>query len=95
MEEGRADRADNPLKHAPHTVDVVCADTWNHAYSREQAAFPAPWSKENKFWPSVARVDNGYGDRNLICTCPPTEAYELQPNGAPHEPAARTVEATR
>jgi glycine dehydrogenase len=75
IEEGRMDRQDNPLKHAPHTAEAVCADRWPHAYSRELAAFPAPWTREHKFWPSVARVDNGWGDRNLVCTCPPVEAY--------------------
>jgi glycine dehydrogenase len=78
IEEGRADRADNPLKGAPHTAREVCADEWRHAYSRERAAFPAPWTREAKFWPSVARVDNGYGDRNLTCTCPPVDAYAEQ-----------------
>ena len=75
IEEGRADRADNPLKHAPHTARTVTADTWSHAYSREQAAFPAPWLRQHKFWPAVSRIDNTYGDRNLVCTCPPTDSY--------------------
>ncbi|HEX6881832.1 MAG TPA: aminomethyl-transferring glycine dehydrogenase [Planctomycetota bacterium] len=73
--EGRLDRADNPLKNAPHTAREVTASEWKHPYSRETAAFPAPWTREHKFWPSVKRIDNGYGDRNLICTCPPIEAY--------------------
>ena len=64
------------LKHAPHTAAVVTADTWPHAYSREPAAFPLPWVRANKFWPSVGRIDNPYGDRNLVCVCPPLEAYE-------------------
>ncbi len=72
---GEADPADNPLKHAPHTAAVVCADEWAHAYSRESAAFPAPWTRESKFWPSVSRVDNVYGDRHLICSCSGMEAY--------------------
>ncbi len=76
IEEGRADRADNALKHAPHTAERVISDSWSHAYPREQAAFPAPWVRRHKFWPAVARVDNVHGDRNLICTCPPMEAYE-------------------
>jgi glycine dehydrogenase len=76
IEEGRADRSDNVLKNAPHTVHVVTADTWTHPYSREQAAFPAPWVREHKFWPPVARIDNAYGDRHLVCTCPPMEGYE-------------------
>jgi glycine dehydrogenase len=66
---GEADRADNPLKNAPHTAEAVCADEWSHAYSRELAAFPAPWCRAAKFWPAVGRVDNVYGDRNLFCTC--------------------------
>jgi glycine dehydrogenase len=80
IEEGRADRADNALKHAPHTAAVVMADGWNHKYSREEAAFPAPWVRERKFWPTVSRIDNGFGDKNLVCTCPPVEAYaEITP----------------
>ena len=75
VEAGRADRADNPLKNAPHTVDEVTAERWEHPYSREQAAFPAPWVRENKFWPAVARVDNVWGDRNLMCSCPPVSSY--------------------
>ena len=75
VEEGRADRDDNPLKHAPHTIAAVSADRWTHAYSREQAAFPAKWLRDAKFWPHVGRVDNPYGDRNLVCTCPPMSAY--------------------
>lgn len=75
VEEGRADKADNPLKHAPHTQFVITADEWNHKYSRQEAAYPLPYTKANKFWPSVARVNNTYGDRNLVCTCEPTEAY--------------------
>ncbi len=71
IEEGRVDRADNPLKHAPHPIHVVAADEWPHRYSREEAAYPAPWLRDAKFWPPVARIDNPYGDRNLVCTCPP------------------------
>jgi glycine dehydrogenase len=73
IEEGKSDRADNPLKHAPHTAAVLTASEWNHSYSREQAAWPAPWVQEHKFWPYVGRIDNGYGDKNLICTCPSVE----------------------
>jgi glycine dehydrogenase len=76
IEEGRLDRADNPLKNAPHTVREVTADAWAHAYTREQAAFPLPWVRTHKFWPAVARIDNTYGDRNLVCACPAIEAYE-------------------
>jgi glycine dehydrogenase len=71
VEEGKLDAKDNPLKHAPHTAAVVTADAWSHRYSREQAAYPAPWLKEHKFWPPVSRIDNPYGDRNLVCACPP------------------------
>jgi glycine dehydrogenase len=72
---GRMDKVDNPLKHAPHTAREVTADVWNHAYSREQAAFPLPFVAASKYWPPVKRVDNVYGDRNLVCTCAPLEAY--------------------
>ncbi len=75
IEEGRADKTDNVLKNAPHTQQVICADNWDHAYSRQDAAFPLPYTKENKFWPSIARVNNTYGDRHLICTCEPVSAY--------------------
>jgi len=75
VEAGRLDKTNNPLKNAPHTADVVCASEWTRPYSRELAAFPAPWVAEWKFWPHVARVDNLYGDRNLVCTCPSTESY--------------------
>ncbi len=73
---GRADARDNVLKNAPHTAAQVTADTWSHPYSREQAAYPLAWVKANKFWPHVGRIDNPYGDRNLMCICPPMEAYE-------------------
>jgi glycine dehydrogenase len=72
---GRLDRVDNPLKHAPHTAAEVMAEAWTHGYSRLQAAFPLPWVAESKYWPPVKRVDNVYGDRNLICTCAPVEGY--------------------
>ncbi len=72
---GEADRANNPLKNAPHTAKVVCADDWDHPYSRELAAFPAPWTRASKFWPAVGRVDNVFGDRNLVCSCVGMEAY--------------------
>ncbi|XZF13505.1 aminomethyl-transferring glycine dehydrogenase [Chitinophagaceae bacterium MMS25-I14] len=75
IEEGKADKKDNALKNAPHTQVEVIATEWNHAYTREQAAFPLPYVHANKFWPSVKRVNNTVGDRNLICTCEPTEAY--------------------
>jgi len=73
---GRADRADNVLKHAPHTADVVSATEWRHSYPREQAAFPLPFVRMKKFWPPVGRIDNPYGDRNLFCSCPPIESPE-------------------
>lgn len=75
VENGEADKKDNVLKNAPHTLSVITADDWNHAYSRSQAAFPLDYLKENKFWPSVSRVNNTYGDRNLVCTCEPVESY--------------------
>ncbi len=73
--DGEADAKDNVLKNAPHTADAVTADIWSHPYSREQAAYPLPWVRANKVWPSVSRIDNPYGDRNLMCACPPIEAY--------------------
>jgi glycine dehydrogenase len=75
IEEGRLKVEDSPLRHAPHTAAAVTATEWNRPYSREQAAFPAPWVRDSKFWPAVARIDNTYGDRNLVCTCPPLESY--------------------
>ncbi len=72
----KSDKTDNVLKNAPHTAKVLISSEWKHSYSREQAAFPLNWVKENKFWPSVGRVDNAYGDRNLICACPPIESYQ-------------------
>lgn len=72
---GRADKKNNIIKQAPHTVDAVTASEWNRPYTREQAAYPLPWVRDNKFWPAVARVDNVYGDKNLICACPPIESY--------------------
>jgi glycine dehydrogenase len=75
VEEGRVDRDDNPLKNAPHTAAMVMAENWLHDYSREQAAFPLASLKRQKYWPPVARVDNVYGDRNVMCSCPLLEAY--------------------
>ncbi|MGE0872160.1 MAG: aminomethyl-transferring glycine dehydrogenase [Kofleriaceae bacterium] len=75
IEAGTMDRVNNPLKNAPHTAAAVCGTEWDRPYSREQAAFPAPWLRVHKYWPPVARVDNAYGDRNLVCECPPVEAY--------------------
>jgi glycine dehydrogenase len=76
IEEGRADRQDNPLHGAPHTSREAAGDGWNHSYGREQAVFPAPWVREHKFWPAVGRIDNVWGDRNLFCSCPPMSVDE-------------------
>ncbi len=75
VEEGKADKENNVLKHAPHTAAVITADEWIRPYSRQKAAFPLAFVKEGKFWPSVSRVDNAYGDRNLVCSCLPIEEY--------------------
>ena len=72
---GDADARDNVLKNAPHTAAAIAADEWTHPYTRSQAAYPLPFVKASKYWPPVGRVDNPYGDRNLICVCPPIEAY--------------------
>ncbi|WP_434030915.1 aminomethyl-transferring glycine dehydrogenase [[Pseudomonas] boreopolis] len=76
IEDGRLDREDNPLKHAPHTATAVSASEWAHAYPRELAAFPLPSLKQAKYWPPVARVDNVYGDKNVMCACIPVDAYK-------------------
>jgi len=73
---GNQDSQNNLLKNAPHTARQIASDKWDRSYSREQAAFPAPWTREHKFWPAVARIDNVYGDRNLFCSCPPVEEFE-------------------
>jgi glycine dehydrogenase len=73
--EGRQPRTNNLLKNAPHTAQAVTANEWNRPYSREQAAFPAPWVRDHKFWPSVSRIDEAYGDRHFVCTCPPMGSY--------------------
>ena len=70
------DADDNPLKNAPHTAESLICGEWNHPYSREQAAYPAPWTKEHKFWTSVGRINNAYGDRNLVCSCVGMDAYK-------------------
>jgi glycine dehydrogenase len=75
IENGEADPENNVLKNAPHTAEIVSGDEWDRPYSREEAAYPAPWVRENKFWPFVGRVDNVYGDRNLFCMCVPIEEY--------------------
>jgi glycine dehydrogenase len=75
VEKGIADPEDNLLKNAPHTSGMIAAEEWIHPYTRERAVFPTSWTVESKFWPPVRRVDNAYGDRNLVCACPPLEAY--------------------
>jgi glycine dehydrogenase len=75
IESGQMDRVNNALKNAPHTAAAVSGSEWDRPYTREQAAFPAPWLRVHKYWPPVARVDNAYGDRNLVCACPPIDAY--------------------
>jgi glycine dehydrogenase len=75
IERGQWSKDDNPLVNAPHTSAAVTAESWPHTYSREVAAFPASWVRAHKYWPTVARIDNAFGDRNLVCTCPPLEAY--------------------
>jgi glycine dehydrogenase len=75
IENGKADKTSNVIKNAPHTYNLLLTDDWNLSYPREKAAFPLPWVKESKFWPSVGRIDNAYGDRNLVCSCPPIEQY--------------------
>ncbi len=75
IEDGKFDKSNNVIKNAPHTCKLVVSDHWDKPYTREKAAFPLVWVRENKFWPSVGRVDNAYGDRNLVCSCAPIEAY--------------------
>ena len=75
VESGERDRDDNVLKNAPHTAKTLLADEWLHDYSRVEAAYPLPHLRDGKYWPPVARVDNAYGDRNLVCACLPVEAY--------------------
>ena len=75
IENGEADKANNVLKNAPHTASVIMADNWTLPYSREKAAYPLNFVKNNKFWATVGRIDGGYGDRNLVCSCLPIEEY--------------------
>ena len=75
VEDGTWTKENNPLKHAPHTAAVVTATAWDRPYTREEAAFPAPWLRAWKYWPTVGRVDNPYGDRNLVCTCDSVKSY--------------------
>ena len=79
IESGDMDRQNNPLKNAPHTARALISDKWDRPYTRDQAAYPAPWTREHKFWPVVGRIDNVYGDRNLVCSCLPLEAYAAEP----------------
>ena len=76
--DGKADATNNLLTNAPHTLEEVSADDWNYPYSRKEAAYPVSWIMENKFWPSVKRIDQAYGDRNLVCTCDPIESYMVE-----------------
>ena len=78
VKEGKTDREDNVLHNAPHTLTVITADEWKHNYGRTKAAYPVKWLVENKFWPSVGRVDDGYGDRNLVCSCAPVDSYRME-----------------
>lgn len=78
IENGKADVQDNVIQNAPHTAAVAISDKWNHSYSRVKAVYPLNWVQQNKFWPSVSRIDNAFGDRNLICSCPAIEAYESE-----------------
>jgi glycine dehydrogenase len=75
IENGSTDARNNLLKNAPHTAAMIAADDWDHTYTREQAAFPAPWLRDYKFWPHVGRVDNVFGDRNPVCSCVGMENY--------------------
>ncbi len=80
IETGRADKTNNVLKNAPHTAESVVSEKWDRPYPREQAAFPAPWLKQHKFWPAVGRIDNVWGDRNLVCTCGSVEDFAGKSN---------------
>jgi glycine dehydrogenase len=77
---GQMDKQNNMLKNAPHTALMATADEWKHPYSRQKAAYPASWVRENKLWPSVSRIDDAYGDRNLVCTCAPIDEYRKEIN---------------
>jgi len=76
IEAGVADKKDNVLKNAPHTPDSIISDKWNHPYSREKAAYPLKYLKTTKFWPTVGRLDHVYGDKHVVCSCPPLESYK-------------------
>ncbi len=79
IETGQDDPKNNLLKNAPHTAQTLICREWNRPYSREEAAYPAPWTREHKFWPAVGRIDNAYGDRHLVCSCVGMEAYKEGP----------------
>ena len=87
VEKGDVDRDDNPLKNAPHTAAMVMAENWAHDYTRESAAFPVASLKRDKYWPPVGRVDNAYGDRNIMCSCVPMEAFADNASAAANEVA--------
>jgi glycine dehydrogenase len=76
IELGKVEPQNNVLKNAPHTAEALITTEWKHSYAREQAAYPAPWTREHKFWPTVGRIDNAFGDRNFVCSCLPVEAYQ-------------------
>ena len=76
VEDGKFDKRDNVLKNAPHTAEIVTSSSWKYSYTREKAAYPLPYIKDRKFWPSVSRIDNAHGDRNLFCSCAPLDSYE-------------------
>jgi glycine dehydrogenase len=82
IQDGKFDKTNNVIKNAPHTCKLVVADNWEKPYPRKKAAFPLAWVRDNKFWPSVAKVDNAYGDRNLVCSCAPIESYIQEPVNA-------------
>jgi glycine dehydrogenase len=79
IEEGKFNSENNVLKNSPHTMQIVASDQWNYPYSREKAAFPLEFTREQKFWPAVGRIDNAFGDRNLVCSCAPIEEYMQEP----------------
>jgi len=76
IESGEVDIEDNLLKNAPHTAESLLTSVWEHSYTREEAAYPARWTKDYKYWPTVSRIDNAYGDRNLVCSCQGMENYQ-------------------
>ena len=84
--DGTADPQDNLLKNAPHTASEIAADHWPHPYSREAAVFPLPFVRAHKFWPPVSRINDAYGDRHLMCACPPIEAYAAAPQAVQETP---------